>query len=172
MAELRKRVADIPGLRVEVRTPQGGPPQGKDVQIELQSWDYKALNAAAAAVKGKLESTPGLIESGDSLPLPGIDWDMRVDREEAGKYGANVSSIGAAIQLVTNGILVARYRPDDTDDEVDIRVRYPESDRNLSTLDDLKITTASGAVPLSYFVKRVAVPQVDSIKRRDGERYV
>jgi multidrug efflux pump len=172
VAELRKRVADIPGLRVEVRTPQGGPPQGKDIQIELQSWDYKALNAAAAAVKHKLEATPGLIEIGDSLPLPGIDWDMRVDREEAGKYGANVSSIGAAIQLVTNGILVARYRPDDTDDEVDIRVRYPESDRNLSTLDDLKITTASGAVPLSYFVKRIAVPQVDSIKRRDGERYV
>ena len=52
---------------------------------------------------------------------------------------------------------------------VDIRVRYPSSARGVSALDDLKITTAKGRVPISNFVQRTAVPNVDAIERIDGK---
>ncbi len=170
--DIRERVKDLPGLKVEVRTPEGGPPQGKDIQVQLTSWNNTDLDAAAAMVRNRLEQTPGLIEIGDSLPLPGIDWDIQLDREEAGKYGADVSTVGAAIQLVTNGILVGRYRPDDTDEEVDIRVRYPPEMRSVTALDQLKINTQYGQVPIGFFVDRVPAQQVDSIKRLNAERFV
>ncbi len=54
----------------------------------------------------------------------------------ASRFGANAQTIGTAVQLVTDGILVGKYRPDDSDDEVDIRVRYPEPERGIHALDD------------------------------------
>lgn len=74
------------------------------------------------------------------------------------------------VQLVTNGLKVGEYRPDDSDDEVEIRVRYPLDDRGILALDSLRVQTAQGLVPISNFVKRVAAPQVSFVERVDGER--
>ena len=67
-------------------------------------------------------------------------------------------SVGQAIQFLTDGVLVGRFRPDDAQDELDIRVRFPPSARNVAAFDQLKITTPPGPVPASYFVKRVPGP--------------
>ncbi len=50
-------------------------------------------------------------------------------------------------------------------------MRFPQEDRLLSTLDDLKVSTAKGMVPLSNFITRRAAPKLAEIDRRDGERY-
>jgi multidrug efflux pump len=65
---------------------------------------------------------------------------------------------------------VGEYRPDDTDDEVEIRVRFPYSDRTIDELDRLRVPTASGAVPIGNFVERVAMPRVGTINRADSRR--
>ena len=88
---------------------------------------------------------PELRDVEDTRPLPGIEWDLQINREVASRFGVNAQSIGTAVQLVTNGILVGKYRPDDTQDEVDIRVRYPSQARGIHALDDLRIATTDGA---------------------------
>ena len=62
-------------------------------------------------------------------------------------------------------------RVDTSDEEIEIRVRLPEDDRVLSTLDALKVRTAEGLVPLSNFITRRPVPRLAQIDRVDGERY-
>ena len=52
------------------------------------------------------------------------------------------------VQLVTRGILLDTMRVPSSDEEIDIRVRLPEGDRVLSTLDTLKVRTNDGLVPL------------------------
>jgi len=168
--EMRDRTADIAGLRVEVRQQEQGPPTGKDIQIELRSISYEALDQTTAMISEHLSNMPNLIEVEDSRALPGIEWELNIDREAAGRFGANVTSIGSAVQLVTNGLLIGRYRPDDADDEVDIRVRYPEGARSIDQLDQLRVQTNAGNVPLSNFVTRTAQPQVNQIDRIDGQR--
>jgi multidrug efflux pump len=170
--EIKKRVVDMPGMQVEVRLPQGGPPTGKDVQVELRGNDPVVLNKAADLVKAKLASDPQLIELEDNRTSPGIEWNLAVDREAAGRYGVDVLSVGQAIQYTTDGVLVGRFRPDDAEDELDIRVRFSPEGRNLSAFQDLKISTAQGPVPVAYFVKRVPAQQVTSIQRRDSQRVV
>ena len=88
----------------------------------------------------------------------------------AGRFGADITSIGATVQLVTNGILVDEYRPDDAEDEVDIRVRFPEDFRTLDQIDQLKVQTAQGLAPLSSFVSREPQQEVSTIERIDGVR--
>ncbi|HEX6866783.1 MAG TPA: efflux RND transporter permease subunit, partial [Caulobacteraceae bacterium] len=170
--DIRNRVADLPGVLTEVRTPQGGPPTGKDVQVELRGHDPEALNKAADLIKARFASDPQLIEREDTRASPGIEWNFTVDRIAAGRYGVDVLSVGQAIQFVTNGILVGRFRPDDADDELDIRVRFPADQRNMAAFDKLKISTPQGPVPASYFVKRAPGQQVTAIQRRDGQRLV
>ena len=169
---IRDRVKDVPGLQVEVRLPQNGPPTGKAIQVQLQSHDPVALGKAADLVDAKLASDPQLIELEDTRTSPGIEWNLQVDREAAGRYGVDVLSVGQAIQFLTGGVLVGRFRPDDVQDELDIRVRFPNDARNTSAFDRLKINTPSGPVPASYFIKRVPAQQVTQIQRREGQRLV
>jgi multidrug efflux pump len=170
--EIRRRVADMPGIEIEVRLPQGGPPVGKDVQVELRGHDPEALNRAADLVKARLASDKELIELEDNRTSPGIEWNLTVDREAAGRYGVDVVAVGQAIQFVTDGVLVGRFRPDDAEDELDIRMRFPPEARNVSAFDHLKVSTALGPVPASYFVERIPAQQVTTIQRRDAQRLV
>ena len=112
----------------------------------------------------------GFVDVIDSRPVPGIEWQIKVDRTEASRYGADVSTVGNVIQLVTNGIKVGEYRPDDTDEEVDIRVRFPYGDRSIDQLDRLRVPTDHGAVPIANFVTRHAMARVGTINRTDSRR--
>jgi multidrug efflux pump len=168
--EIREAMVGIPGVIIEVRPFQQGPPVGKDIQVELRSNDATALEAATRLVRGFIDQMDGATDIDDTLPLPGVEWRLDVDREEAGRFGADVTQLGAAVQLVTTGTLVGRYRPDDAEEEVDIRVRFPAADRDISRLDDLRVNTSTGAVPISNFVTREARQRIDSISRRDGKR--
>ncbi len=179
--ELRGMVDGVPGVKTEVRQPESGPPIGKDVQVELSSLDFDAMVAAAkklgefirtATIGADGESVHVFMDQEDTLPLPGIEWSMQVDRELAGRYGLTVSQAGAALQFMTSGLLVDKYRPDDSEDEIDIRLRYPPEERSILGLDGIRVNTPQGAVPLSNFVTREPRPQVDRIVRRDGARII
>ena len=173
LEEIRQKTAPLPGIKVEVRKQENGPPTGKDIQIELTSTDYQKLLATTGFIRDHLEkNVDGLIDIEDGRPLPGIEWVMTVDREMAGRFGADVTSVGSVIQLVTNGILIGEYRPDDSRDEVDIRVRFPDNFRVLDQLDNLRVQTQMGLVPISNFVTREARPQVSSIERINGFRRI
>ncbi len=167
---IRQRTANIPGVHVEVRLPQNGPPTGKDVMIDVSSDDYASLLSTTAAVRKHMDAQPELRDVEDTRPLPGIEWDLQIDREVASRFGANVQSIGTAMQLVTDGIFVGDYRPDDSDQQVDIRVRYPTAARGIHALDDVRVATTNGMVPASNFVKLVPAQQVSSIERVNGHR--
>lgn len=168
-AEIRERVKPLPGIRVENRQIEGGPPTGKDVRLEIAGNDYATVKAVTGEVRAHLETAvSGLTDIEDSRPLPGIEWELSVDREQAGRFGTNIASVGAMIQLVTNGILIGEYRPDDSADEVDIRVRLPKQERGIARLDELRIRTPQGLVPIRNLVERKARPKVSDITRQNG----
>jgi multidrug efflux pump len=172
LTEIRGRTAPIPGIRIELTKEEGGPGGGKAVSIQLTSTDFVALEAAADIVRRKLESMPGLVDVQDSRPVPGIEWELDVDRAEAAKYGLDVTAVGDVIQLVTRGLKFGDYRPDDADDEIDIVARFPSEVRNISELDQLRIPVAEGSVPLSNFVERTAKPKLALVRRVDGIRVI
>jgi multidrug efflux pump len=168
--EVRARTADLAGIIVEPQEQESGITEGKPIQLELSSREPERLSAAVAKLREGMESLGGVIDVTDNRPLPGIDWRMEVDRTQAAKFGLDVTTVGSAIQLITNGIMIGEYRPDDADDEVDIRVRFPETDRTISQLDRLTVNTPGGAVPIGNFMAREAAPRVGDLQRTDGNR--
>jgi multidrug efflux pump len=129
-----------------------------------------ALKDAAKKIHEALETIPGVINAEDTRPMPGIEWRLRVDRTEAARFGADVSLVGSIIQLVTTGIKVGEYRPDDADTEMDIRVRFPKDKRSLDQLGELRIPTGRGNVPISTFVTREPADATRTIMRTDMRR--
>ncbi len=170
LAEVRERSNDLVGIRIETRKPDSGPPMGKPISLEFSSRFPEALNAAVERVLEHMTMNDSIVNVEDSRPLPGIEWQIKVDRAEAARFGADVSLVGAMVQLVTNGIKIGEYRPDDSDDEIDIRVRYPEGSRSLSQIDELRIPTEQGLVPISTFIERVPAQKVGTIRRTDMRR--
>src|SRR5210317_2051517 len=170
MAEIRERTSDLVGIRIETRKPDPGPPIGKPIRVEFSSRFPDQLNDAVARVRAHMESNGDIVNIEDSRPLPGIEWQIKVDRAEAARFGADISLVGAMVQLVTNGIKIGEYRPDDSDDEIDIRVRYPEESRSLAQIDELRIPSEQGLVPISTFIERVPAQKVGTIRRTDMRR--
>ncbi len=168
---LQARLADIPGIRTEVLDLAAGPGSAKPVHLRLTGAGFEVLRDVTAQVRTRFEATPGLTLVEDTLPLPGIDWQIDVDVEKAGRFGADVATVGAMVQLVTRGIMLDTMRVESSDEEIEIRVRLPEDDRVLSTLDSLRVRTPSGLVPLSNFVTRTPVAKLAEIARVDQQRY-
>ncbi|MDX2144434.1 MAG: efflux RND transporter permease subunit [Rhodospirillaceae bacterium] len=172
MAEVRERLKDLAGVKVELWEEKMGPPSGREFQINLMSTDTTLLRAHVAKVRAKMAEMGTFTDIEDSLPLPGIDWQLDVDRAQAAKFGVDVRAVGDMVQMVTNGLKMTDYRPNDADDEVDIVVRFPPEYRSLDQLDNLRINTAKGPIPVSNFVRRAAAPAEGEINRSDGERIV
>ncbi|MEO4044490.1 efflux RND transporter permease subunit [Hoeflea sp. CAU 1731] len=166
--DIRQRTADIAGVKVEVRKIEGGPPTGKDVRLEVKSTDYDTMVETVGRIREQFDAMEMLTDQEDARPLPGIEWEIDVNRELAGRYNAGIVQVGSMVQLVTNGVLIGSYRPDDSQDEVDIRVRLPEEERTLDQFEVLRLRTANGQVPLANFITMGAQHKVSSITRRDG----
>ncbi len=171
-AELREALSDIPGIRVEFAANEGGPDGGgKPINIQVSA-PVNKLDAAVDQLRSIMREQGGFVDIGDNRALPGVEWRLQVNREEAARYGADVALIGNAIQLITNGIRVAGYRPDDATDELDIRVRYPIGKRNLDQIGQLRVPTRNGMVPISNFVTVTPAPKTGVIQRVGGKRAV
>jgi multidrug efflux pump len=170
MDAIRAKTADIPGILIEVTAPRAGPPTGKPIQVQLGAVDPAVLPAAAQKVAAILAGNGDIRDLDDGQPLPGIDWRIEFNKSEAAKYNASVGAVGSAIQLVTNGLKATEYRPVDSDKSVDILVRFPPERRSLDQIDDLRLQTPMGHVPIGNFVQRVPAPRVGYINRVNSNR--
>lgn len=170
--EMRQKMADIPGVQLEFRKAENGPADGKPIQLEFSGVDFSRVPAVVAKVRRIMQEQGGYVDVEDDRPLPGVEWRIEVNRELAARYGADIATLGNAIQMITNGIKVTDYRPDDNDDEVDVRVRFPSSERHLGQLDQLRISTPIGMIPISNFVTIKPAPKKGTLTRVNAHRTI
>src|SRR6056297_72640 len=169
-AQIRSDMGDIAGIEVQVRLPSMGPTPGKPVNLELRSEDPQVLDAGVEAVYAMMDRIGGFTDVTDTRSLPGVEWRIDVDRSEASRFGADVSLLGQAVQLLTQGVEIAEYRPADADEPVPIRVRFPAEERTLAELGGLRVPTVAGLVPIENFVNLTPAPRTGTIRRVDQTR--
>jgi len=170
LGEMRERVAPLAGIFLEPRKEEAGPPVGKPIQIRVSAEDPARIEPVVRQIGEAMAQVEGLVDVEDGRPVPGIEWEIRVDRAQAAKFGADVSLIGSYVRMITNGMKLGDYRPDASDDEVDIVVRLPRDFRNIDQLDRIRVMTNAGLVPIANFVTRSAKPKTEQLNRVDGRR--
>ncbi|MFY0699405.1 MAG: efflux RND transporter permease subunit [Bermanella sp.] len=165
MEDIRLRTADIPGIIIETKEKQDGPAGGSAIQLEVSGINPDVLNQVVSKIRKELEKDPELRDIKDTRPLDGIDWQLTVDREAASRMGASIASVGSMIKMITSGLNLGSYRPDDADDEVDIRLRFPTASRTLDQLDELRISSQGQLIPISSFTQKQPNPQSGNLVR-------
>ena len=169
IAEIREKFTDIKGIKIEISDFSGGPPIGKDIQIRVTGPSSESIMPFTKEIRNYIDDNiEGLVGIEDTLPVPLVDWELIIDKPKASQFGADIFTIGKAVSLVTNGIMIGKYRPDDVDDEVEIYVRYPANERSIDQLDNIMVETTSGKVPISNFVVKKPKRNVSFIRRWDA----
>ncbi len=171
MKELQIKLKDIPGIKIAIRARDSGPPSDNPIEIDIFGPDSQMVYEATIALTEYMDNqVPGAINVYNTIPRSQLKWKLDIDKEKASQFNVTTSEIGTAIQFLTAGVKVGEYRPSDLDEAIDIRVRFPESQRRLDLFDQLTITTRYGSVPLSSFVSINPSYEAPAIRRVEGER--
>ena len=171
LALLREAVSNISGYKLSIREVQEGPGQfTAPVEIQLMSEDLGLIERKTRELRNYIDQNiEGLTGVNDTLPKYKIEWKVDVDKERAFQSGISLYDIGSTIQMVTTGIMLGEYRPDDSKEEIDIRARFAKEKRTLSNLENITVNSRNGAVPVSSFVDVEARPNAASLVRKDGQ---
>ena len=164
------RSNDLPGIFVEVAPDLGGPSFDNPIELSIYGNTEKDVNKAVDIVEKYMrKDMKGLINIFSSKSYPSVEWSVEVDKQKAAQLGVNVGDVGALVQMLTNGFKVGEYRPDDAKDEVEIRARFPQSDRTITGIRNLNVTTTKGLVPVSSFIKVVPKENRQTVNRKNGK---
>jgi len=167
-----ERASDIPGLKVESQAPQTGPSSGVDIQMQFFGPSRDALYATVDQLVHRLTQDERIQSVNDNRPLDGLEWLIDVDREAASRFNVSLNAIGSAVRMITDGVQLGSYRPNDADEEVDILIRYPFNGRDLEQIDELTVTSNGAQVPISNFISRKAQNKQGDVYRTDGRMTV
>lgn len=170
--ELKIQTDQYAGVEIEFKFPDAGPPVENDLVIELSAKTPEQLNQAAKMVRAWADASQALTNISDTSSKDGIDWKVDIRRDDAARFAADATLVGNTVQFVTNGLKIGDYLPDDSSEEVDILVRYPNGKRDIGRFDQLRVKTPAGLVPITNFAQIVPDHKQDTIKRLDGKRVV
>lgn len=144
-----------------------GPP-GSDIDIRLSGASAETLKSAAHEVAEALKQFPGVSAIEDDMPYGQEQLIYRV-KGQGEVLGLTVNNVGRQLRAAFDGQLVQIFQ--DGDDEVEVRVMLPDSERNtLSTLENFMVRLPSGgSAPLSSVVEFDARRGFDVLRHTDSK---
>jgi multidrug efflux pump len=172
VADIRKRVENIPGGKITIAMEEEGPPTGAPINIEIAGDNFTILGNIAKQIKDILIKIPQVKDVRDDYVegIPSVQ--VIVDRQKAALFELTTDMIGFALKSAYNGLEVSSFR--EGDEDYDITVQLAESDRKVvDILHELMLPTPSGQmVPLSTVAQVTFAGSIGDINRINYERVV
>ncbi|MFQ6044332.1 MAG: efflux RND transporter permease subunit, partial [Candidatus Poribacteria bacterium] len=167
IGEIRPKIAGISGIeKFTFKKLQGGPSQGKDVEVKIKGKRFTQLQEITELLKGELGQMDGVYDIQDDFQPGKSELRIRVKEEKAHQYGLNIFQIAHNVRNALEGNVTTTYR--DADEAIDVMVKYDPKD-----LEDLLIPIPTGAiVPLKDVAEVRREEGYAEIRRFDGERAI
>ncbi len=171
-AELRTKLALLPGMQLTVWEPAGGPPASNPINIRVLGDDLATLRSLARQLGGILKHTPGAISVNDGTSSGTQELVITVDRQRATILGLSVSDISKQIRTVFAGTTAVTLYSGETDVDIVVRASTHYRDQ-LTDLTQLNITTGSSVqIPFESVAEITLRPGPDTIHRFDSTRVI
>jgi len=180
LTKIREAIKNIPGATISVNQEQGGPPTGKPINIEIAADDFDVLVAAADKTKRFLDAKriPGVEDLKSDFQSDKPEISITIDREKANREGIATATIGKTLRDAINGAEVSKFRDDNDDYPIQMRVRRDQRN-DINTLMNMPITfrdmTMGGQVrqvPMSAVATIGYTNSFAGIKRIDQKRVI
>ena len=165
-AEIRR----MSGLRqLTIKAAFGGPP-GRDVDIRFSGGTAAQLKAAAEDAKSLLQTLPGVSALQDDLPHGKPETSLELT-PMGQALDITAQSVGRQVRNAFEGVIAMRFARGD--EEVAVRVRFPEERLTSETLHNLYLQASSRSfIPLSSVAEFREELGFAMFKSEYGEREV
>jgi multidrug efflux pump len=124
-AELRRRVAAIPGVQAFVipfsGLTTGG--RGKPLQYVIQNPDFRALAQATDQLVQRMKALPGFTDVDTNLRVRKPELRVAIDRNKAAALGVTASDVANTLRVLLGGDEVTKFRRGNERYEVIVQLR-------------------------------------------------
>ena len=168
MAEWRQRITLPAGIETFTLSESRAGPPGNDIDVRLTGASAEVLKQAGQEVSEALKLLPGVNAIEDDMPY-GQEQLIYKIKGQGEVLGLTVNNVGRQLRTAFDGRLVQIFQ--DGDDEVEVRVMLPDSERNtLATLENFMLQLSQGgSVPLSSVVEFEARRGFDVLRHTDSQ---
>ncbi|MBL8842807.1 MAG: efflux RND transporter permease subunit [Planctomycetes bacterium] len=177
MVEVRRRLAELKGLRCSVRNaPSFNIGGGNfDIDFSLLGPELEALARYGEELKRRAGELGGIVDADTTLRLDRPELRAVIDRERAADLGVDVEAIATALRLMVGGEeRASRWRDRSLGEDYDVALRLLPDDRDRTArIRELTVPTAAGTLArLDGFVRFEEVKSAARVDRLDRQRQV
>ncbi len=152
--DLRKKVESVDGFKeITFEKVRPGPPVGQPVVVRVRGEELPDIEKAAEEIKDYLRGIKGVSDIKDSYELGKDEIIVDVDSSIASRATLGVEDIAIAIRTAFEGLIATTIKK--ADEEIDVRVRYPDALRyKEGALDKVAIPNGRGdLIPIEVVAK-------------------
>lgn len=176
MADMRSRLADIPGATFNVsqfishRMQEIMSGVRAQVVVKIFGPDLDTLASLQQQVLTAVREVPGVadLQAEPMVLIPGVD--LRIDRDRVAAYGLAPGEVVRQVGAALNGVSVSQVLEGDRAYDLYVRIAA-DARRDMNTLQHLPLQTPSDAVvPLAAVARLTPTREPYTINRDDGAR--
>ncbi len=173
---LARELPDSEGYSLRVRPEKDGPPEGKDVNIQVLGADLEVVGELAAEIKNYLESDPvlsgELIDLEDNQGRPGRIFRYVIKGDRAAEYGLSKARVAGLAASVINGRNIGQYRLSDEDIDIKLKIDPSHIQELSDTLSIVVLEHPSGPVRLGDICAVETYLEPGYLNRFQGQRAI
>lgn len=177
MAELRKTIGRIPGLKSSAENIFliGGGIRNVPIEFTIRGADLGELQEYSKQVIDEFSRLPGVVDVDTTLEISKPEYKVYIDRDKAADLGINIATVAEAINFLIGGELdVTKYKDEMKGRRYDVRARLnPEDRMGSKDIGRIYIRSKDGRLlELSNVVRVVEGGGPSIINRVDRQRAV
>lgn len=159
-------------MKIEIKVSAMGPPVGDPVTIEIRGTDFAAMNQVAEEYVAYLKDVPGVYNIKNDFEEGKTEFRYKINELMAGRAMVSTMSVATTINASFEGSVATTVH--EGEDEIDIRVRFKEEDRNkIQDVNNVMISNnQQGLIPLSMVTTRETLPGYSQINRLNYRRII
>jgi multidrug efflux pump subunit AcrB len=178
---LRREFVTLPDLDITVNQPSEGPPTGAAIVVKFLGEDLTELTTLANQAAQIMREQPGIINVQPSTNTNNTEFVLTLDQARAAALGQNPFTISQIARNAVFGTKATSLSSLDEDIDVVVKLNLLNVDSvtsetanavTIDAIEQIKIPSPSGTVPLGTLVNTSLRESSTAISHEDGRRVV
>ncbi len=159
-------------MKFDFRVDEDGPPVGLPVNVEIRGEKIDTLKKIAGEYVAYLQGIKGVYDVSIDMEDGKTEYRYKINEVEAARAGLSTYDVASSLHSAFEGNVATKVN--DGEDEIDVRVRFPEwARKNQNSMNQVMVANHTGGlVPLFLVTNYEKTPGYSMINRLDYKRVI